>query len=428
MDEDLLRAAEAAIRPEELHEALALLSAGPTPHGGERPTAERLVAAGARWPALALRADRLDPCPQLPDAANLVGTAAAGDHPELLVCSHLDTSLTGDGDFDAFVTDREDPPPTLRFTDEVVDGFGLGVARAAAACALVGVAAAAAALAEAGRAHRLTLLLAAAGTHRHHPGTGQTPGGAVQYLDRHPRPAAAVLAKSGPPGILTAEPGSMFLRIRLTTRPHVVLARDRAVPAGGIPAHLGTVLAGVEEFRRRHLAARAGRTDQIGTELGVGAVQAGQTGKPDLLPGRVDLHLYMVTVPEDDPAVIATELRATLAETFADTPLRDCGLAVEAFPVHASAATPERAPINRYAHEAWQAVHGTAPADIRGWTGSTDGVVLRGLGVPTVRLGPAPLGPDPTDPRRDRFALAELLRFARLYAQIALRHQTSSTA
>ncbi|MBO4209629.1 hypothetical protein, partial [Micromonospora echinofusca] len=69
-------------------------------------------------------------------------------------------------------------------------------------------------------------------------------------------------------------------------------------------------------------------------------------------------------------------------------------------------------------------LHGAPPTEITNWKGSTDGVVLRGHGVPTVRVGPTPR-PDPADPRRELFDLADLTAFARLYGEIALRHALS---
>ncbi|MFG1779537.1 hypothetical protein ACGFIG_24310 [Micromonospora sp. NPDC049048] len=429
----LLRAVDDAIDRDAILDTLAVLAAEPSPYGRERATAERLAAyAAARWPELSWQVEPLPVSDALPDSANLVaGSALGSGPPELLFYSHLDTSLTGAAAFDEPITGRPDPVPALRRPapadpEQVVDGFGLGVARAAAAAALVGFTAAAYALRAAGQAHRLTLLLAAAGTHRNHP-TGPVPGGVAHHLDHRPAPAAAVVAKSGPPGILTAEPGAMFLRVRLATRHHPALARDTAAPPGGLILHLGPVLAALEAFRRQHLRERAGRTDQVGAEVGVGSIRAGRPGKPDLLPGQLDLHLYLVTVPGDDPAAITATLRDLLTDALRHTPLGDCRLTVDGWAVHEAAATPDDAPVSRHAHAVWLAVHGAPPAPIQGWTGSTDGVVLRGRGVPTVRLGPAPLGGDPRDPRRDRYAVTELLRFARAYAGIAVRYHTPST-
>ncbi|MEU8188907.1 hypothetical protein [Micromonospora carbonacea] len=137
----LRRAAEQAIDEAGVLDALAALGAEPSPYGRERATARRLADwAAARWPELSWRVDPLATTAALPDSANLVGSSALGTAPELLVYSHLDTSLTGGADFDAPITGRDAPAPELRRPDgadaePVVSGFGLGVARAATAAA-----------------------------------------------------------------------------------------------------------------------------------------------------------------------------------------------------------------------------------------------------------------------------------------------------
>jgi acetylornithine deacetylase/succinyl-diaminopimelate desuccinylase-like protein len=314
-----------------------------------------------------------------------------------------------------------------------VSGFGLGVAKAAAAAALVGYAAAATAVREAGLPHRLTLLLASAGTHRSPLGdpaadveptgdqpTDDQPTGVEHYLGTHRRPDAAVVAKSGPAGVLYEEPGAMFLRIRIATELRPVLARDVTAPRGGLIAHLGTVIDLAEQWRTAHLRARPA-TGQIAAEVGIGAVRGGLPAKPDLLPGLVELHLYVVTLPGDDPQEIAAGLRHALRTGISGGPLADCTVTVDARLVHAAAATRPDARIVRHAVAAWQSLHRSPAPDISSWRGCTDGVVLRGQGIDTARLGPA-ARPDPADPRREVFALPDLVRFARIYADIALRH------
>ncbi|MGW6458057.1 hypothetical protein ACWF94_19450, partial [Streptomyces sp. NPDC055078] len=54
---------------------------------------------------------------------------------------------------------------------------------------------------------------------------------------------------------------------------------------------------------------------------------------------------------------------------------------------------------------------------VTGWTGSTDGVVLRARGVETVRLGPQ-TKPAADDPRRDELSLAQLAAYARVYRRL----------
>jgi acetylornithine deacetylase/succinyl-diaminopimelate desuccinylase-like protein len=164
----------------------------------------------------------------------------------------------------------------------------------------------------------------------------------------------------------------------------------------------------------------------VAAEVGIGAVRGGLPGKPDLLPGMVELHLYVVTVPGDDAPSVAAALRGKLAAGLDGGPLATCSVSVDAHLEHPAAATDPRAPIVRHAVAAWTAGHGTAPRPITGWKGSTDGVVLRSAGIDTVRLGPASR-PDPVDPRRDAFEVDELVRFAEMYADIAIRHICAGT-
>jgi acetylornithine deacetylase/succinyl-diaminopimelate desuccinylase-like protein len=411
----LRRIAREAISADRVVRAVGILAGTPSPRGHERELAELVVAwAAEQWPGPRWASE-----PVSATGANLVAASVTGDAPELLVYSHLDTSLSGDADLDELVTGLATPVGPLAM-DEAgsISGFGLGVAKGPAAAALTGYAAAVAAAVRAGLPHRLTLLLASAGTHRSPWESGRETG-VECYLRTHPRPAAAIVAKGGPAGVLSAEPGAMFVRVGLRTRFHPVLARDAALPPGGLLAHLGIVLGLIEQWRAEHLAARpAGR---VAAEVGIGAVRGGLPGKPDLLPGLVELHLYVVTMPGDDARSIADALRRKLTTGLDGGPLAACSISVDAHLAHPAAETDPGAPIVRHAVAAWTAAHGTAPRPITGWKGSTDGVVLRSAGIDTVRLGPASR-PDPLDPRRDAFEVDELLCFAEIYADIAIRH------
>ena len=390
--------------------ALEVLAGTASPRGHELALATRLAAwAGARWPELGWTVD-----PVGADGANLVAVSASGDAPGLLLYSHLDTSLSGDPVADSPVTGRSVPVAPFSVAGEVVSGFGLGVAKGPAAAAIAGFVAAASALR--GSPHRLTLLLASAGTHWS-PFDRVVPSGVSQFLARHPKPAAAIVAKGGPPGILIAEPGAMFVRVRLDAAFTPVLARDAAEPPGGLITHLRTVLGLIEDWRAEHLAARP--PDAVAAEVGIGSVRGGLPGKPDLLPGMVELQLYVVTVPGDDPAAVAADLSARLG-AHGDALL----VRVDAALVHAAAATDPGAPIVGHANAAWTAAFGAPPPPVTGWKGSTDGVVLRAHGIDTVRTGPR-ARPDPGDPRRDLIDVAALVRFATLYADIAARYARS---
>ncbi|MEU4830549.1 hypothetical protein [Streptosporangium sp. NPDC023615] len=424
MTSDVLRrlreVTASAISSETIVEAIQVMSAGPSPRGSERATAARLAAwARDRWPRLPWNMEAVGP-----EGTNLTSTAG-GSGPELLVYSHLDTSLSGDAGHDRWATGLDGPvaPLALDPATGLLSGFGLGVARAPAAAALVGYAAAAAALRREGLPHRLCLLLASAGTHSspfahaREPHLAR-PTGIEEYLRSHPLPAAAVVAKCGPPGVLHEEPGAIFLRVRLGDAYRPVLARGAD---GGLLAGLGTVVEILESWRAEHLAARAVPGRQFAAEAGIGAVRGGLPEKPDLLPGRMELHLYLTTVPGDDPDEIARTVLARLRAGVEHGPLDGHRVSVDAWTAHPAGSTAPDAPVIRHAVTAWQDEHGEPPREISGWKGSTDGVVLRGHGIPTARVGPA-AAPDPADPRRDVFDPRVLARFARLYAGIALRH------
>jgi hypothetical protein len=69
------------------------------------------------------------------------------------------------------------------------------------------------------------------------------------------------------------------------------------------------------------------------------------------------------------------------------------------------------------ARAAWLDEFGVQPPPVTGWTGSTDGVVLRARGVDTVRLGPQ-AKPAAGDPRRDALSLGRLTAYARIYRRL----------
>ncbi|WP_436697630.1 M20/M25/M40 family metallo-hydrolase [Nocardioides sp. BYT-33-1] len=379
---------------EQLVELLRVLDRTPAPRGRERVAATALAQwCAQRWPAITWTVQDYGA-----EGANLVGYAGPGP----LLYSHLDTSLDGDGSSAPLVTGRDDPVGPLRIADGTAEGFGLGVARAPAAAALAAFA----------TARRGTLLLAGSGTHRR-GGRGE---GVRAFLADAPAIPSAIVAKGGPRGPLWEEPGAAYLRVRVTGTSGAALAPESASPPGGVLRHAGVVLDAVEHWRERYLASRA-PVGQVGPQVGVGALRAGWPDKPDLLPAELLVDLYVVTVPGERPSRLATELTACLHALLASTPLAGCGCAVEVEWLHGAQATPERAPVVRAAQDAWERVFGAPPARITGWTGSTDGVVLREHGIDTVRVGPQSVR-STSDPRRDVVDLAELERYRELYTAL----------
>lgn len=378
----------------DLLDALRVLDATPAPRHHERAAAYALCAfATSRWPDVGWQVQEYGA-----DGANLIASHGAGP----LLYSHLDTSLDG-GPADVHVTGRGDPVGSLSIADRTVGGFGVGVARAPAAAALTAFAS----------ARSGSLLLAGSGTHRR---GGQTTGLAA-YLGANPLPPAAVVAKSGPPGLVCAEPGAFYLTVTVRGRQGVAMAPESAVPAGGLPAHAGVALAALTEWRRDFLASCP--PGDIARAVGIGALRTGWPDKPDLLPATLEIALYVVFVDGDDPDSVAANVAARVRDTLDAAALRDCTSSIDLELIHGPARTTPGAPIVRAAAEMWEAEFGARPAPVTSWSGVTDAVALRGRGVETVRLGPT-ISPSPEDRRRDLVSLDELAAFARIYRRLLL--------
>jgi acetylornithine deacetylase/succinyl-diaminopimelate desuccinylase-like protein len=360
----------------DLLDVLQVLDSTPAPRGRELAAALVLRDCCARtWPAIDWRVQRIGA-----HAANLVASHTPGP----LLYSHLDTS-------------RDDGPRGLAVDESTVRGFGLAVARGPAAAAVVAFAG----------AHTGTLLLSSGGTHRR----GGRADGLESYLAANPLPPWAIVAKCGPPGVLWSEPGAAYLTVTVSGAPGLVMVPDSAVPADGLPARLGPVLDAVTAWCTEYSATQRS-ADQAGAAAGIGAVHAGLADKPDLFPGTAEIGLYVVTVPGADVAALA----GRLAERVAAAVPPGCTSTVSSEVVHGAAATdPDSCPVQA-AQAAWTRAFGT-PEPITGWTGSTDGVVLRGRGVPTVRLGPQS-AIAPGDAQRDVLRLDQLEAFVSVYREL----------
>ena len=332
------------------------------------------------------------------DGANLIASHGSGP----LLYSHLDTSLDG-GPADVQVTGRDDPVGSLSVSNGIVSGFGLGVARAPAAAALTAFAAASSG----------TLLLAGSGTHRR----GGLLTGVTAYLDANPLPRSAVVAKSGPRTLLWAEPGALYLTVTVRGRHGVAMVPDSALPAGGVAAESGVVLAALAEWRRDFLASCP--PGETGRAVGIGALRSGWPDKPDLLPATVEVAVYVVVADGDEPGAIAETVTERVQQSLVATALRECSISADVEVIHAPARTAPDAPIVRAAANAWETEFGAPPTPVSGWTGATDAIVFRGRDVDTVRLGPT-IGPSPEDRRRDRVALDELAAFERIYRSLLM--------
>jgi acetylornithine deacetylase/succinyl-diaminopimelate desuccinylase-like protein len=416
-DVDAARArAIGSVSAERVLDLLRLLVATPSPARSERALAEKIAEAGRReHPEIEWRVE-----PHGGQSASLVARSGSGSTRELAIYSHLDTSLTGDGERDSAITGTSTPPAAFVAEAGMLRGFGVGVAKGPAAAGAAAFLTAATALRELNVPHRLTLLLAAGGTHRAHgPEAGQRFGpGVAQLLASGWRPSAVLNVKGGPAGVLHEEPASAYLRVRIVRPWTAALARRSAAPDGGLARHAGRVVDAIEEWREAYLRAHP-PSGQLACEIAIGAIRSGSPEKADLMPGSLEISVYAVLPPEEDVAGVARDLASHVRTRCADV----AGAGEAEVDVHAYAPGGRgdgASEIARLARDADAAHRGASPP-VQGWTGATDGASLLAAGIPTVRLG-VRVTRDAADPRVEIVSLDELVACARAYVDVAIRY------
>ena len=402
-----------------VRDALGLLLGHASPPAAERALAEAVAAWGrGAHGDLGWEVDALDD-----RSANLIARSAHGTgSPELAVYGHLDTSLTGDPAQDVGITGVTTAAPALRFdaATRTLRGFGVGVAKGPSAAGIVAFVAAARALRAQEVPHRLTLLLAAGGTHRAAPaGSPARFGRGVEHLLAGGwRPDAVLNVKAGPAGVLNEEPAAAYLRVRLRRQWSAALARRDQAPDGGLARQAGAIVDAIEDWRAQYLAANGGR-GQLAPEIAIGALRAGSPEKPDLLPGLLEVFVYAVLLPDADQ----TQLAGGLAEFLAPRVGRLPGAPRVEVALYASApggVTEPNGAVVRLAKAAWARQFGETPP-VRDWSGATDGAIFLALGIPTARVG-VRVARDAEDPRIEIVSLDELVSAARAYADVAVRY------
>lgn len=414
--------ARSEVREDKVLEVLGVLMKRASPPGRERALAEDIANWGTRGGGdVAWEVDPLDEA-----SANLLARSVLGDAPELAVYSHLDTSLVGEASGDFAITGELGATAPFSFAaeDRMLRGFGVGIAKAPSAAAIVSFLCAAGALRELGVPHRLTLLLAAGGTHRATP--SDTPAAAERFgrgvahaLGGAWRPAAVLNVKGGPRGVLHEEPGAAYLRVRLRARWTAALVRASVAPEGGLVRHAGTVLDAIETWRESFLRSHP-PAGQLANEIVIGAIRGGTAAKADLIPGLLEVSVYAILLPSEDPARVARELEAHVRGRVIDLPERP-SVEVEVYASAPGGTTDPASEIVRLANDAWLAFVGSDPRAVTGWTGATDGAVFRAAGIPTARMGAA-IKRDGTDPRIEIVSMDDLIALARAHVDVMVRY------
>lgn len=396
-----------AVRRDDVVDLARLMARTPSPPGRERLLAERLAEEGRRIaPGLQWRVDPFDG-----DRANLLVAEEPADYRavDVMAFAHLDTSLAGVEEYRRLTGCEPEaaggPGSGFAVRDGKLIGRGMAVAKGPAAGAL-------AALLAGHRAGTLAagtaVLLTSGGTHRAAPGSGGFAVGLRHAVESGLSPRAAINVKAGAPCVLHEEPGSAYLRISVRSSGGPLMLQQSEGCAGAAAA-LARLLPPIERWRstlrERDPSALCGR------DVGLGALAAGLPDKPDMLPSVGWADLYVVTAPGDDASEMADELARLLdTETSGST-------SVSVTASMPAGRTPRAHPVVDLADQAWSRHLGPAPS-VTGWRGSTDGALLRHMGIPVARLGPrprsAPAGLEALD-------LSELTTFARIDAEMLVQ-------
>jgi len=385
-----------------------------SPPGGERRLAEVLAHYGSqRLGGLTWWVDPVEDEQRPGQRANLIvsGGAKRYEDLELVLLAHLDTSLASFDEI-AWVTALPSHRGAIEgeLVDEgtVVSAPGLGIAKGPAAMAL---AALASHHRRRGAARGTAVVLTCGGTHRVDPETrsARYAAGLHHARQRGFNPRMVVNVKAGAPGVLHEEPGSHALRVTVTTASGHTMTRDHSGPGAVVAA--GAAIGVIEAWR--HHVVQLPTHGQTARDVGVGAVRGGLVDKADLLPGRVNIEVYLVLTPDDTVDDHVEELRRRLA---ADESLGSCGASTEVRVVASLPAgrTEPDHKLVKLAESIWTA-HLGPPPKIQGWKGSTDGALVRSWGIPVVRLGPRPA---PAQPGFEAFERDQLECFARLHTDL----------
>ena len=386
-----------AVRRDDIVDLAGLMVQTPSPPGKERLLAQRLVDEGQRIaPGLQWRIDPFDG-----DRANLLVTAGPADYQavEIVLFAHLDTSLADVGEYRRLTGCEPDAQ------DNKLIGPGMAVAKGPAAGAL-------AALLAGDRAGTLAcgtgVLLTSGGTHRAGAGSGGFAAGLRHAIESGLSPRGAINVKAGAPCVLHEEPGSAYLRISVRSSGGPLMLQQSEGCAGAAAA-LARLLPLIESWRNTLLD--RGPSALCGRDVGLGALSAGLPDKPDMLPSMSWADLYLVTAPGDDASELADELAMLLATDV------NSETSVSVTASMPAGRTPMAHPVVSLATQAWNRHLGPA-APVTNWRGSTDGALLRHMGIPVTRLGPrprsAPAGLEALD-------LAELTTFARIDAELLVQ-------
>ncbi|MCY4550287.1 MAG: M20/M25/M40 family metallo-hydrolase [Defluviicoccus sp.] len=353
---------------------------------------------------------------------NAIGRIAGsgGGGADLLFYGHLDTTFSADPREDAQMTGgrpRPDLEPRLQRGGDLLYGLGVQNPKGSTVCAIAALdAALRAGIPLKGRAG---IGIAAGGIHKG-PVEGlmrayrgrryQGFGVGCEYMLKHGLAADYCISTKPGYGIVWEEPGECWFRVTIMGElcysglRHIQPNRNPIVDAARVVPRIEDWIA---DYTKRHTRG------QIAPQGTVGGIEAGWPFKPEFIPGicvlYVNIHTNAVTRP--------IELRRAFEALIADIRGDGIEIGVEMLLATPGSRTEPGNWIVRSASAAVEAVEGR-PIVVGGLSGTTDGAILRGAGIPTARIGlPGMAEPEPGwPPMFDACRIGDLERLTRVYA------------
>lgn len=380
-------AADAATRYvslDRLRELVVGITDVPSPTGDERPLAE-FITAGLCSLGISAETQPLDER-QANAVARLRGI---GDGAHLMLYAPIDTLTTGNPDEDLpWMAEHMplDALPTARIVGDHVIGLGASNPKGHAACILMA--------AEAVHRARLTLLgdlilaFGAGGmptnAREGAPGGRRNTGqgvGCSFLLEQGTYPDYAVIAKTGW-AASAEEVGLCWFDFRVSGT-HTYVGSRHLMPYRNAIADAGQVISRLERWFEDYAARHD--TGTIRPQGIVGAIRGGwprmAAVTPDSCWFRVDLRIGPDTTPGD----ARREVEAFLETLHDDLP--DVTVSLDmVLSIPGSSTSPDNWVV-RSAVAAWERLEGRVHSAPQATSGATDANILRGHGVPTVRLG-----------------------------------------
>lgn len=316
---------------------------------------------------------------------------------------------------------RFDMTPQARVIDDVVIGLGASNPKGQAACIVA--AAEAISAAEIPLRGDLQVGLGAGGMpHGRSIDSTRAVGhgvGCAHLLDNHFSPDFAIIAKPSK-GVIWQEVGLAWIRIVIEGEFSYAGTRHRGSYFNPILA-LGSVIDGLEDFFAEYT--QSASRDLVSPQANLTAVRAGLTDRLAYIPALSELYVDMRIPPDVQPPDAIAALRKALDSIGRSVP----GLnpEVDVLVLIPGTITDSHSWVVQSAIDAWESVEGRPHEPPTGGSGTTDGNILRGRGIPTARIGTPRMGrvpelPDDFSAGMNAINLAAMEKLTRKLIRIAI--------